>query len=374
MRIGILSLPLYVNYGGILQTYALQTVLERMGHDVTFIQKRNWPLRLKLQDMPVVYTKRIVKNLLGQHIPMSYERIFNREAPIIRQNIEPFVRKHIRMKVVDDYRQICENDFDAIIVGSDQIWRPLYVKHIESAFLDFAKDWNNIKRVAYAASFGTDSWEYSKSQSEHCRKLVKLFNAVSVREASAVKLCREHFGVEAKHVLDPTMLLEAADYMKLFKESNTPKSDGNLLCYILDENEEKAKIISSIAKEKHLKPFSVSARPTYRYDLPVEERIQPSVEQWLRGFYDADFVVTDSFHACVFSILFRKPFLVYGNKARGMSRFMSLLETCGLEYRFVSEFSNVEKKVFKEIDWNIINAILSNRRDDAKSFLVTALH
>lgn len=373
MRIGILSLPLYVNYGGILQTYALQTVLERMGHDVTFIQKRNWPLRLKLQDMPVVYTKRIVKNLLGQHIPMSYERIFNREAPIIRQNIEPFVRKHIRMKVVDDYRQICENDFDAIIVGSDQIWRPLYVKHIESAFLDFAKDWNNIKRVAYAASFGTDSWEYSKSQSEHCRKLVKLFNSVSVREASAVKLCREHFGVEAKHVLDPTMLLEAADYMKLFKESNTPKSDGNLLCYILDENEEKAKIISSIAKEKHLKPFSVSARPTYRYDLPVEERIQPSVERWLRGFYNADFIVTDSFHACVFSILFRKPFLVYGNKARGMSRFVSLLEVFELQDRIVGSMSEFKKKPLNEIDWNSVNPILSVRRKEANEFLKTAL-
>ncbi len=373
MRIGILSLSLYVNYGGILQTYALQTALERMGHDVTFIQKRNWPLELKVKDIPIVYAKRIVKNLMGQHMPMLYEKIYNREAPIIRQNIEPFVRKHIRMKVVDDYRQICENDFDAIIVGSDQIWRPLYVKHIESAFLDFAKDWNNIKRVAYAASFGTDSWEYSKSQSEHCRKLVKLFNAVSVREASAVKLCREHFGVEAKHVLDPTMLLEAADYMKLFKESNTPKSDGNLLCYILDENEEKAKIISSIAKEKHLKPFSVSARPTYRYDLPVEERIQPSVERWLRGFYDADFIVTDSFHACVFSILFRKPFLVYGNKARGMSRFVSLLEVFELQDRIVGSMSEFKKKPLNEIDWNSVNPILSVRRKEANEFLKTAL-
>lgn len=373
MRIGILSLSLYVNYGGILQTYALQTALERMGHDVTFIQKRNWPLELKVKDMPIVYAKRIVKNLMGQHMPMLYEKIYNREAPIIRQNIEPFVRKHIRMKVVDDYRQICENDFDAIIVGSDQIWRPLYVKHIESAFLDFAKDWNNIKRVAYAASFGTDSWEYSKSQSEHCRKLVNLFNAVSVREASAVKLCREHFGVEAKHVLDPTMLLEAADYMKLFKESNTPKSDGNLLCYILDENEEKAKIISSIAKEKHLKPFSVSARPTYRYDLPVEERIQPSVERWLRGFYDADFIVTDSFHACVFSILLRKPFLVYGNKARGMSRFVSLLEVFELQDRIVGSMSEFKKKPLNEIDWNAVNPILSVRRKEANEFLKTAL-
>lgn len=372
MKIGILSLSLYVNYGGILQTYALQTVLERMGHEVTFIQKRNWPLRLKLKDMPIVYAKRIVKNLMGQHVPMSYERIFNSEAPIIRQNIEPFVRKHIRMKVVDDYRQIRETDFDAIVVGSDQIWRPLYVKHIESAFLDFAKDWNNIKRVAYAASFGTDNWEYSRNQNERCRKLVKLFNAVSVREASGVKLCKEHFGVEAKHVLDPTMLLEAEDYIKLFKENDTPKSDGNLLCYILDESEEKSKIIDMISEQKHLKPFKVSARPVYRYDLPVEERIQPSVERWLRGFYDADFVVTDSFHACVFSILFRKPFIVYGNKSRGMSRFTSLLGMFGLQDRIVENLVDLEGKMMTEIDWSAVYSTLSARRSEANDFLKTA--
>lgn len=369
MKIGILSLSLYVNYGGILQTYALQTVLERMGHEVTFIQKRNWPLRLKLKDMPIVYAKRIVKNLMGQHVPMSYERIFNSEAPIIRQNIEPFVRKHIRMKVVDDYRQIRETDFDAIVVGSDQIWRPLYVKHIESAFLDFAKDWNNIKRVAYAASFGTDNWEYSRSQNERCRKLVKLFNAVSVREASGVKLCKEHFCVEAKHVLDPTMLLEAEDYIKLFEENGTLKSEGNLLCYILDESEEKSKIIDMISEQKHLKPFSVSARPVYRYDLPVEERIQPSVERWLRGFYDADFVVTDSFHACVFSILFRKPFIVYGNKSRGMSRFTSLLDMFRLRDCMITCFDDFKNTYKEKFDSEYVHSILKRYKNKSLSFI-----
>lgn len=372
MKVGILSLPLYVNYGGIMQTYAMQTILERMGHNAVFIQKRNWPLNIKIKDWPIVYAKRIVKNMIGRNIPMSYEKIYNREAPIIRQNIETFVSKHIKMKIVDDYRQIQENDFEAIVVGSDQIWRPLYVKHIENSFLDFAKDWD-IKRVAYAASFGTDKWEYTKLQNAHCHKLVQLFNVVSVREKSGVGLCKEHFGVEAKHVLDPTMLLKAEDYIKLFEENNTLKSTGDLLCYILDESEEKSKIIETIASQGRLKTFHVSARPYYKLDVPLEERVQPSVETWLRGFYDAKFVVTDSFHACVFSILFKKPFVVYGNKERGMSRFTSLLEMFGLQDRIVSGRSDLEEKLLKGIDWKMVYSNLDVRIKEANDFLGKAL-
>lgn len=372
MRIGILSLPLYINYGGILQTYALQTVLEKMGHDVTFIQKRNWPLKLKVQDMPLTYAKRIVRNLIGQHIPILYEKIYNREAPIIRQNIEPFILHNIKMKVVDDYCQIQENEFDTIIVGSDQIWRHLYVKHIEGSFLDFAKGWK-IKRIAYAASFGTDHWEYSKRQSKRCRKLAQLFNAISVREDSGVELCKRHFGIEAKHVLDPTMLLDNSDYMKLFKKNNTPKSSGNLLCYILDESDDKLNVINAISEKKHLKPFRVNARPNYKYDISVEERIQPSVEQWLRGFYDADFVITDSFHACVFSILFRKTFIVYGNKDRGISRFTSLLKMFGLQDRIINNSSDMEDIALKEIDWDYVISSLYTLRKESIDFIQLAL-
>lgn len=320
--------------------------------------------------MPIIYAKRIVKNLMGQRIPMSYERIFNREAPVIRQNIEPFIRKRINIKIVDDFSQLNEKDFDAIVVGSDQIWRPLYVKHIESAFLDFAQDWN-IKRIAYAASFGTDKWEYTKLQNKHCRKLVQLFNAVSVREASGVKLCKEHFGVTAKHVLDPTMLLADEDYIKLFEENNTPKSQGNLLCYILDENEEKSRLIDLIAKQNNLTPFRINAKADYRFDIPVKDRIQPSVEQWLRGFYDAEFVITDSFHACVFSILFKKPFVVYGNKKRGMSRFTSLLDMFGLCDCMITCFDDYKNTDKEKFDSEYVHSILKRYKNVSQSFIAS---
>ena len=334
MRIGILTLPLHTNYGGILQAYALQTVLERMGHEIVVIDTPN----VKPMPSPFTLGKRLVKRLLGYRVGVFSEWKHNRVYPIISQHTQPFVDKYIHRKELNSPEELQEGDFDAIVVGSDQIWRPKYYGKIENAYLAFAKDWN-IKRIAYAASFGTDDWEYTPEQTKMCGKLLKLFDAVSVREASGVGLCKEHFGVEAQHVLDPTMLLDKEDYIRLIKAAGTPKSKGTLLNYILDETPEKLSLIENVAKEKNLIPFRVNSRVEDR-TAPLEERIQPPVEQWIRGFYDAEFVVTDSFHACVFSILFGKPFVVVGNKERGMARFKSLLKMFGLEDRLVSSIED----------------------------------
>ena len=235
MKIGILTLPLHTNYGGILQAYALQTVLERMGHEVCLIEKKRKPFRLPLWKAPLVYGKRVLKNLAGHPYPIFYEQKVNREEPITRQNTDLFIKRYIKRRIVNDFSELKESDFDAIVVGSDQIWRPKYFNgNIEDAYLKFAEGWN-IKRIAYAASFGTDEWEYTAAQTKECARLLKQFDAVSVREASGVDLCRKHFGVEARHVLDPTMLLTAEDYIRLFETAGTPKSPGTLLCYILDE-------------------------------------------------------------------------------------------------------------------------------------------
>lgn len=341
MRIGILTLPLHTNYGGILQAYALQTVLERMGHEVHVTEKKRQPLSIPIQKIPFCYGKRIVKNIIGRKFPIFYEQKYNREQPIIRQNTDKFIKKYIHIAEYDDFSDIKESEYDAIVVGSDQIWRPKYFPHIEHAFLDFAKDWN-IRRIAYAASFGTDDWEYDSKQTSECGSLLRMFDVVSVREDSAVNLCKKHFGVEAQHVLDPTMLLNREDYIKLFEAVDTPKSKGNLLCYILDETEEKKALIKRIADEKGLIPFNVKSISD-DINSPLSERVQPPLEQWLRGFYDAEFVITDSFHACVFSIIFNKPFIVYGNINRGLSRFISLLNMFGLTERIVNNQTDLKR-------------------------------
>lgn len=368
MRIGILTLPLHTNYGGILQAYALQTVLERLGHEVCLIEKKRKPLRLPMWKAPLVYGKRVLRNISGHPYPIFYEQKVNREEPITRQNTDKFIKRYIKRRIVDDFSELKESDFDAIVVGSDQIWRPKYFNsNIEDAYLKFAEGWN-IKRIAYAASFGTDEWEYTAAQTKECARLLKQFDAVSVREASGVDLCRKHFGVEARHVLDPTMLLSAEDYIRLFKAAGTPKSPGTLLCYILDETPEKTAWINQIAKERNLVPFRINSKVEDR-TAPIAERIQPPVEQWLRGFHDAELVVTDSFHACVFSILFHKPFFVMGNKKRGLSRFTSLLGLFDLEDRLISTVTETDS-FETEIQWDCIDTPLNTLRQKSKDVII----
>lgn len=367
MRIAILTLPLHTNYGGILQAYALQTVLERMGHEVCLVEKRRKPVTLPLWKAPLVYGKRILKNAKGSPFPLFYEQKVNREEPFVRQHTDKFICRYIKRRIVGDFSEINESDYDAIVVGSDQIWRPKYFNdNIERAYLDFTEGWN-VRRIAYAASFGTDEWEYTRAQTRRCGRLLKRFDAVSVREASGADLCREHFGVEAKTMLDPTMLLEKEDYIRLFENANTPKSNGTLLNYILDDTPEKTALTNRIAKERGLVPFRVNAKSDI--NLPIENRIAPSVEQWLRGFYDAEFVVTDSFHACVFSILFNKPFLVVGNQKRGLSRFISLLGTFGLEDRLITDISFIPNS--KSIGNNSVCMCLDRQREKSMDFLMT---
>lgn len=364
MKIGILTLPFNTNYGGILQAYALQTVLECMGHEVCVIDKKQ--VSFPLLKAPLIYYRRIKMNMKGRKFPIFYEFKAKKEDPIVRQNTNRFISKYIKNRSVKSYSET--KDLDIIVVGSDQIWRPKYFRPIRHAYLDFAKSWN-VRRIAYAASFGTDKWEYKESQARRCSSLIKLFAAVSVREDSGVALCRERFGVEAQHVLDPTLLLNREDYIRLFEASCTPDSPGNLLCYILDEMPEKTAIINKVAKERGLVPFSVKSKSDNIND-PLSERVQPPVEQWLRGFYDAEFVITDSFHACVFSILFNKPFLAIGNIGRGMSRFTSLLSMFGLEDRLIDTCQSVK---YDEINWGKVNSILQIRRNASQKFITESM-
>lgn len=352
MKIGILTLPLCTNYGGILQAYALQTVLERMGHDVLVIDKTPENPTLPLWKKIIVYPKRFLNKLLGKGDNIVFlENYLVKNRDIVRQNTNRFIDRHIHRLVLNSYSELStDNRFDAIIVGSDQVWRPIYFgeNKIEDAFLDFAKNLN-IRRIAYAPSFGVDVWEYTSKQTCHCKELLQKFDMVSVREKSGMKLCHDFLDCDAQWVLDPTMLLVEKDYMQLFKSSKTPKSKGTLLNYILDDTPAKSSIIKQVADDKGLIPFRVGSK-TENIHAPLEERIQPPLEEWLRGFYDAEFVVTDSFHACVFSILFKKQFVVAANKQRGISRIKSLLEYFNLENRIVEKPSDLDSMSIIDYD------------------------
>ena len=374
MRIGIITQPLHTNYGGLLQNYALQQVLRKFGHEVYTIN-RTYPrdiYTLPATKQIKFLTKQTIKKFLGKtYSPTKNDisRITEKCRRFVEENITVTNKVKTQKEISETTAQYC---FDAFIAGSDQVWRPMYSPNILNDYLDFCREQPNIKRIAYAASFGVDNWEYTDTQTTECSRLAKQFNAISVREDSGIKLCQKHLGVDATLVLDPTLLLEKEEYIELTKKAGEKRSEGDLFCYILDENDAINESIHNIEKQLTLKSFQVKSKKA-PYSLKIgdsiNEHIIPSPTKWLRAFMDAKMVFTDSFHGCVFSIIFNKPFWVIGNKERGNARFSSLLKLFNLEDRLISLDSIEKKNLLTPIDWEKINTIKKEWQKKSVSFI-----
>ncbi len=340
MKIGILTQPLGVNYGGILQNYALQTVLRRMGHE---------PVTLRVGKQTywrwlVLYLKYMIKMCLGRiaDFPETPAMIGRRTC-----GMETFMQRQMNVspqRVWYLRKDIEKFGLECLLVGSDQVWRPRYNRFVEDLFFRFAYDFD-IPKVAYAASFGASVWEFSSRQTATCRELVKQFRAVSVREESGVTLCREHLGYDrAEWVLDPVFLLSRSDYETLCMDE--PKRSPFVFAYVLDMNDEKRALCERIAQQKGLPLQLVSAHQ----GLTATD----SPQRWLASFRDTAYVVTDSFHGTAFSIIFHRDFLTLYNAQRGNARFDSLVNQFGIAGRVVEHPSAVGE-VIEEVEWDKID-------------------
>lgn len=293
-------------------------------------------------------------------------------------NSNKFIRDNIKTtRKISRYdkNSLRELDYDTYIVGSDQVWRPKYSPDISTYFLDFLKGNTTVKKISYAASFGVDYWEYTEQQSRICKPLLKEFNSVSVREDSAVELCKSHMGVDATRVLDPTMLLIREDYESLMSENKSDQSDDYIMFYVLDPKLLKGALVSKIKEDLNLKLRRIMPLPYSKENSKdIEKCVYPPVSDWLSGFYNAKYVVTDSFHGTAFSILFNKPFIALGNVERGMSRFTSLLKLFGLESRLVTSLEQLKQGVLNEtIDYEKVNTLLEVERSKSINFLRTSI-
>lgn len=369
MKIAILTLPLHTNYGGILQAYALQTVLERMGHTVEHLQPKVTYKRLHSPFvMPFVWGKRLYRKFFKGDKDLP---IFKNPYKWIRENTDRFIATNLNCRYLssNEWNENLAKEYDAVIVGSDQVWRPLYSSDVTRFFTAFLGH-SDIRRIAYAASFGVDKNEFSEEQLASGREFLKMFSAISVREEPGIKMCKELFDVEALQVLDPTMLLNREDYGLFAAEA--PKSPGNLMVHVLDRTDATDSYVSEFAEELDLNPFYTNSKieASFNVYIPISERQQPALENWLRGFVDAEFILTDSFHACVFSILFHKPFGVFVNRQRGLSRIESLLRPLGLMDRCITDPS---QQLDSPIDWPHVDEILSRSRQKSMDFLRDAL-
>lgn len=371
MKIGILTQPLHCNYGGILQNWALQQVLLAMGHqpETIYLCYRKRPKGILLVVLFLSKIKCLMKKYLLGHdnvyiYPLS-SLLYNPSVPPYFD--EEFLRSICKTKRlpadVDLGRFIETRGYDAFVVGSDQVWREDYSPAILRYFLDFLDLEDRRPRVAYAASFGKSKGYISEKYLPVCRKLLRRFDAVSVREYEGLEILERDFGYfKGVKVLDPTLLLSVEKYRTLIKDEDRAHHP-HIAAYILDTSKEIQRMLARLSSQ-----FNI---PTKIFSAGCVENRMLTISQWLAEFENAEFVVTDSFHGSVFSIIFQKPFICLGNKNRGMERFHSLLEPLGLSDRLVSaeSFSLPDS----DINWQQVNEKLEQMRISSRQFLTEAL-
>ena len=258
------------------------------------------------------------------------------------------------------------------IVGSDQVWREAYSPCITDYFLHFLPKGKKYKKISYAASFGIKETDISKDKLALCAEDLKSFNAISVRERTGVDIVNTISGMNATLVLDPTLLLKAEDYSVLI-DVQDKKSESGIVCYVLDPDNDKQSIMNDVTSSFGQNTMLLSLYPK---DNKGNNDKLISVSKWLSSIANADFMVTDSFHGCVFSVIFKKNFIAIANQDRGVDRFCTLLEGLGLTDRLVFSFDEYlkrKKALFAEVNYCKVEDNLEALRSSSMLFLRESL-
>lgn len=360
MQINTITCHDVYNHGASLQAYALQTYLEFLGHDVKIIDYKpdylSGHYSLWSVDNPV-YNRPFIKQLyLLAKLP---ERLL---ALRRKRKFDEFTHKFLRLtKRYNSYEELKKYppQADVYIAGSDQIWNTLFQNGRDAAFyLDFAP--KCAKRIAYAASFAT------KDVAEDCRlfvsEMMKNFDYISIREAISIPLLVRLGRNDGIAVCDPVFLLSKEQWNHLL-----PNNEENITPYVLvydSDNSSKIKEIAcNIANDRGLPIYNVSA-----FKLPYASKDYwcSSPLDFVRLIRDAEFVVSNSFHATAFSMIFHRDFCVVNRTEAINERLFSLLEQYGLEDRLISDGL---KKIYNSIDYKTVQSKIDGDIVISKKFL-----
>lgn len=346
--VGIVGMWYGINYGSVMTAYALYKTVTDFGFKALMIQKP--------------------KELWNDH--------FYNEHTIANR----FAKKHfVPSRIRKDYSEHTELNAicDTFLVGCDTLWHyPLTRTAPGFFFLDFVDD--DKKKISYASSFGR-GYDGPESARENVQRCLERFDSISTREKDGVKICKDLFNVDAAQVIDPVFLVTEDHYKSLSDVSSRDASTPYLLTYILDPNQDKKDAISRLCEVKGYGNLNIvdpnnEGSGAARLGLPVERGL--SVEDWLKLFKNAEFIITDSYHGICFALIFRKKFICFGNVARGLARFTSLLSMLGLEDRICFSYIEMQKKeaeLLKDIDYEKICALLADERQRCKGWLHDAL-
>ena len=263
----------------------------------------------------------------------------------------------------------------AFLVGSDQLFNYEIYKRIDGfTKLDWVDD--GIDKYCYATSLGVNNLLGPPDEQEDFIRSLKRFDAVSVRERGSRDLLKNGFGIDVACVLDPVFLCEKKHYIEMLTPYKSLASKGYAFCYILDPDRKKQRIIEDVINAIGCNYFAVSdmwrdeGNIKSLWDLLTHTHIKNEV--WLANIYCSDFVITDSYHALCFSLIFKKQFIVLPNEKRGNDRFESLLEITGLRDRLLLEGAGtdeIKRLINERIDYSAVSKIIEKERDISEEWI-----
>ncbi|MGX9418450.1 polysaccharide pyruvyl transferase family protein [Vibrio sp. WJH972] len=335
MKLGIVTFFNANNYGAVLQCYALASQLKIFGHevylaDITLTEKMGG-LRAKLRNLAVS--------------KLAFFKFREQELPSLSNDIAKI---------------------DAFIFGSDQIWNIDITKNEFEKFM--GSTLGDKQRIAYAASFGVSDWNFSE-QTQRSKQLLSHFKTIGIREKSGVDILQEKFALESTQVIDPTLLIEPSYYYKLFKKRTL---DQRMACYVFNKDKLQISNIKKVGSKLGLKPVILN---DVRIRKGIDSIPYPNVSKWLSYIDASEFVITDSFHCMVFSILFKKNFIAIPAIEARAGRMTSLLAELGLSNRYYRNLDDAlsSDQVFEKIDYSKVDLNLNKLRALSLQFLTDSL-
>ena len=328
-KVGILTFSNTLNYGAALQCYALSTYLTSLGNEVYVIDYRNQKIEIN--------GKRRIQYI---HTPKQFFLwLMTKTNFSIREKLfDDFNQQFLPMTSILTKDELANKvkEYDAIIVGSDQVWNGVLTGCDSTYFLPFQNV--NVKKISYAASFGRgipndDEWKKIKVY-------LSQFYRISVRENNAAEIIRKKAGIECQIVCDPTFLIGSETWAKLANQGKC-RNDEYVLCYVLSHRELVISEGKKIAHNLNL-PLICLQTGTIHSTSNAEDVTTASPLDFLALFKKAKYIITDSFHGTCFSIIFQKNFnSILGNSEGANARIKTLLDRLGLSEQYKNNCNGV---------------------------------
>ncbi len=356
-KVGILTFHRAINYGAVLQAYALNESIKNIGYAPVTIDYKN-PHIEKIYD-PIHFNYRSLKSFIGG--VLTYNRRQKK-----KKSFEDFRTKFFVLDQISDLydkKYIKHlNLYKKFLTGSDQVWNYAHTQFDKAYFLDFISD--SSKKNSYAASFGFD-WIPVEYVADY-KKLLEDFNHISVREEQGAAIIKRLLNRKAEVVLDPTMLLSKNDWVKISEDYRREKRDY-ILIYQVATSQSLLDFAVNLSKETNREIICISDALRKRIKATYVAGVGP--QEFLGLLKNAKYIITNSFHGTAFSINFNKLFFVemLPPPAKVNSRLENILDTFNLRSRQIINGNN--DNIFNEIDYTTVNKKLELERQRSLNYL-----